>query len=81
VEEASDELANLLLGKYHSGKWYATDICKVAWWAKRIGGVGALAELAKRPGLGTGHYNEHVERVLGTSNNDELLEYRFIRSE
>ena len=75
VKDASDELANLLLGKYDSGKWFATDICKVAWWATRIGGVGALAELAKRPGLQTGNYNQHIEHVLGTSKNDVLLSY------
>ena len=67
VAEASDEMANLLLGKYNSGKWYATDICKLAWWGKCIGGVGALAELAKRPRLPTRHYNDHIKRALGTS--------------
>ena len=40
-----------------------------------MGGVGALAELAKRPGLPTGHYNDHIKRVLGTSSEDELLSH------
>ena len=30
---ASALLADLLLDKYHAGKWFATDICKVAYLA------------------------------------------------
>ena len=74
IDEASAHMAAHLVEKYNSGQWYATDVCKLACLAKEIGGTGPIAALAKRPGLPTGHYNDHVKHILGTKGQDETFE-------
>ena len=73
--EACEELAGYLVEKYNSGKWPATDVCKLSYWATMGGMTGSLAALAKRPGLPTGHYNHHIKKVLGISDDDDTFEY------
>lgn len=74
-DAASKQLADMLLDKYHSGRWFATDICQLCWYAKQGGMTGAVADLAKRPGLHTSHYNRHIEKVLGYSGSNEQYQW------
>ena len=69
--EASDNLARMLLDKYYGGKWQATDICKLCHCCKEWGMTGAVAEMARKPGLATGKYNAHMKKVLGLYDNEE----------
>ena len=43
--QASLALADILIDKYNSGKRWATDVCKIAYWAREGGMRGATAEL------------------------------------
>ena len=80
-EEAGARLTELLLEKFNSGKWLATDVCKTAYWAAHLGGVkGPVDELAKRPGLPSSHYSRHLKQVLGLVGNDETLQHLSILS-
>ena len=76
-EFASRTLADILLAKFNAGKWYAADICKMAYWVKAMTGgrAGPAAELSKRPGLPTGHYNKHMKVITGVADEDETLDH------
>ena len=74
-EEASKFLSDIFIEKYNCGKMFATDVCKMAFWCKSGGMIGAVAELAKRPGLPTSHYNRHLKEVLGHNDKDGLIQY------
>ena len=75
-EQAEVMLSDYLLDKYNSGLWFATDICKIAYFAATWNGGmgGTVARLAKRPGLPSGHYNDHVKHLLGLNRGCDVLD-------
>ena len=75
-EEAEVMLSDYLLDKYNSGLWFATDICKIAYFAATWNGGmgGTVARLAKRPGLPSGHYNDHAKHFLGLNRGCDVLD-------
>ena len=73
-EEAELYMSEYLLEKYNSGKWYATDVCKLAYFGKMGGMGGGVAALAKRPGLPTSHYNRHLKKLLGFETGSDVLD-------
>ena len=74
-EDASRFLVDMVLDKYNNGKWFATDICKLAYWAEKGGMVGAITELSLRPGLSTSAYSKHVKKVVGIDMGHECLQW------
>ena len=74
ADYAGNQLAAFLIDKNNNGKWFATDICKVAYWATAGGMTGNITLLAKRPGLPTSHYNRQVKQVLGLDGKDESID-------
>ena len=72
-EEADAYMSDYLLEKYNSGKWHATDVCKLAYFGMMRGMCGGVAALAKRPGLPTSHYNRHLKKVLGFEAGSDVL--------
>ena len=72
-EYASRDLAELFLEKYHSGKWPATDICKIAYLVTEGGMIGPATAFAKRPGLHSSKYNGHLKKLVGLTGSEETL--------
>ena len=75
AEEAESHAANMMLSKYHSGKWHATDICKLCYWLKCAGLKHAVAELSKKPGQHSSNYNKHMKHVIGLDGQGETLQH------
>ena len=73
AEDAGNQLAAFLIDKHNTGKWFSTDICKVAYLATAGGMTGNITLLAKRPGLPTSHYNRQVKQALGLDSKDESI--------
>ena len=73
--EAIRLLSHKLTHKWQAGDWWATDICEIAFYCKAAGLGGSVAELAKRPGLDSGKYSDHVKKVTGFNADPEMYEY------
>ena len=87
AEPASDEedlseavcgecLFDLLVDLKLRGVLFATDVCKIAYWAAMSGAIGPVKKLAKEPGdTSPGHYSDHFDRVVGISQPDPRMYY------
>ena len=63
--EAGAELADLLCHLYAEGSLSAKHTCLIAHWARQAGAKGAVAEVAFRPNAPSGHYQRHLDVVMG----------------
>ena len=74
AEEASRILSDILIDKFNRGSMYATDICKMCYWMKLGGMIGAVTELARRPGLHPSRYSTHIKKKIGLTGEEETLQ-------
>ena len=62
--EAGKVLMEFLLSLLHGGILSAKTVCIICWWAWKAGALGVQA-LSFRPEAPTGHYQRHIDRVMG----------------
>jgi hypothetical protein len=74
--EAGAEFMSILLDLKASGKLSARDICVLAFYAKHAGLDSPATKLALGPHSPTGHYQRHIDRVLGL--NTRLVEDEYL---
>ena len=74
-EEACGEcLFDLLVDLKLRGVLFATDVCKLSYWAAMSGAKGPVKKLAKEPGdPSAGHYSDHFDRVVGLAAPDPRI--------
>ena len=74
-EEASGQcLFDLLVDLKLRGVLFATDVCKLSYWAAMSGAKGHVKKLAKEPGdPSPGHYSDHFDRVVGLAAPDPRI--------
>ena len=72
-QEAGRLFADMLLDLRWKGVLSARRLCVLAHYANLSGAQGPCASLAKAPGSPTGHYQRHLDRYLGTSDEDDRL--------
>ena len=71
ADEASQDLADLLIDLKMRNKLSAKDVCIIAYLGKKAGLTGAATTLAYNPNAPTGHFNRHLKRVLHIDENLE----------
>ena len=64
-ERASLELFDFLLDLKNRGALTAKAVCVIAFLSNQAGATGHVSELARRPGLQSGKYSAHVDKVTG----------------
>lgn len=69
-EEAGLELMNFIVELKHRGVLKATHACILSYWASRAGAQGPVNELKKKPGMSSGNYSKHFDKVLNTKPSD-----------
>ena len=65
-DEAALELFNYIVELKHLGVLKANHACVLSYWAFRAGAQGPVRELKKKPGLASGNYSKHFDKILGT---------------
>ena len=65
-EAAATELTHLLVSQLLAGKMSAKTVCSIAYWASRAGARGDIEKLSHRPDAPSGHFQRHLDSVLGT---------------
>ena len=73
ADVATRHFADLLIEKYNSGVWRATDICKLCYWVWKGGMGGVVADMAKRPGLKSSLYDDHLRKLFGYDQRGETF--------
>ena len=63
-ECAGAHLYDLIVNMKHAGKLTASAACIISFWAVRAGACGPTEALARRPGLGSGKYSAHFDKVV-----------------
>ena len=70
-EAAAEIFSEILIDEMYQGNLSAKKVCIMCFWLKQAHITGTSAKLAKAPGdPATGHYQRHVDIVLGTDVND-----------
>ena len=62
---AAAEMLESLFDLYYTSSISAQVFCVICFWAGKAGVPGEAARYGKRPGLASGHYQRHLDEVLG----------------
>ena len=71
--EAGDILAELLLSLKHHGHLTAKQCCVLAYWCTKAGAQGPVSQLSFRPEAPSGHFQRHLDSVVGYKAMDKHL--------
>ena len=62
---SSLELADYLYSLRVNGSLSARDVCVIAWFGQKAGLKGAATDFAFRPDAPSGHYQRHLDAIVG----------------
>ena len=71
-EEAGDELAEQLLAMLNRGQLSARGVCTLSFLATKAGAQGPVQKLAFSPAAASGHFQRHLDSVLGYQSEKNL---------
>ena len=66
ADEASREVANMLIDLRLQSHLSARQVCTLAWWLAKAGLQGVVADLAVHPDRSSGQYSKHFDLIAGT---------------
>ena len=66
AEEASAVVANMLIALRLQSHLSAKHVCTLAWWLKKAGLKGVVADLAVHPDRSSSQYSKHFDLIAGT---------------
>ena len=69
---AGDCLVEYLLDMHYEGRLSAKAVCVACWFAHKAGAQGSIGRYAFRPNAPTGHYQRHLDSVMGVDVKAEM---------